>query len=446
MPIETPSHLYLVSDLHWGGDGQLQVCEYASEFVAWLASLERHDKQTELLIIGDTFGLWESTEIKGPPALEEIIRHHTDIFAQLKRTGEHITVTMMVGNHDYDLACDPAYGEILARYNIRLVLDEAVQREVGGRRIWIEHGQQYDVFNRSEDYGNRYALPPGFYITETVVGGASRHSEFGTSTWLKDIRSVATMEIPDWVISNYFYREMNPYLRWLLLPFLLLFGVSAFVLVGAALREVGMTKGNIVFSTPIFTFSGAFGDVLRVVLGINAVFLAFLLLLAIPLTFVVRDARRALMRFHLLGPDGVDPNVDSIEPYMNGARKVFANHPEVSVFVFGHTHDAFIAQEPDGRIVFNTGTWLKLLRRVPVRFGYLPAIYVPSFRLNCFHVHVEGDEAVIDYTEVQKQPNPKELTILQKLFLLGRERPEPRPIAARTVIGAPRTAPETTAV
>lgn len=443
-PAASPAHLYLVSDLHWGGDGLLQVCEYATEFIDWLKTLERHDKDTELLILGDTFGLWESTTVQGPPAVEEIIGHHGGIFDQLKRTGERINITMLVGNHDYDLACQPeAYAEILARYNIRLVIDEAVLRDVGGRRLWIEHGQQFDVFNRSDDYGNRYALPPGFYITETVVGGASRHSELGSSPWLKDIRSVATMQIPDWVVSNYFYREMSPYLRWLLLPFMLLFGVSIFVLIGAALREAGVTNANIVFNTPIFTFSGAFGDVLRIVLEVNAFFMGFLMLLAIPMNFVVRDARRAMIRFRLLGPDGFDPDVDSIEPYMEGARKVFADNPDVSVFVFGHTHDAFLEQETDGRIVFNTGTWLKLLRRVPVRFGYLPSVYVPSFRLNFFHVHASQGEAVIEYVEIPKTPDPRELTTTQKLLLLGRRPPEPRAIATRTVI-PPRVTAEVT--
>lgn len=445
LPLASPAHLYLVSDLHWGGDGPLQLCEYRTEFIDWLKTLDRHDKDTELLIIGDTFGLWESTTIKGPPAVEEIIRHHGDIFEQLKRTGERINITMLVGNHDYDMACAPeAYSEILARYNIRLVIDEAVLRDVGGRRLWIEHGQQFDVFNRSDDYGNRWALPPGFFITETVVGGGSRHSEFGRSPWLKDIRSVATMQIPDWVVSNYFYREMSPYLRWLLLPFMLLFGVSVFVLIGAALHEAGVTRGNLVFSVPIFRFSGAFGDVLRLVLEVNATFMAFLLMLAIPLTFVLRDVRRAMMRYRLLGPDGVDPDVDSIEPYLEGARKVFAENPDVCVFVFGHTHAAFLEVEPDGRIVFNTGTWLKLLRRVPVRFGYLPSVYVPSFRLNFFHVHVSEGETVIEYVEIPKAPDPRELTGLQKLFLLGRRPPPSRAIATRTII-PPRVPAEVTA-
>ena len=37
---------------------------------------------------------------------------------------------------------------------------------------------------------------------------------------------MGTMEIPDWILSNYFYREMGITLRWILLPFLLLSGAT----------------------------------------------------------------------------------------------------------------------------------------------------------------------------------------------------------------------------
>ena len=51
------------------------------------------------------------------------------------------------------------------------------------------------------------------------------------------------------------------------------------------------------------------------------------------------------------------------------------------MFVFGHTHTAFLKRVgPSGKVVLNTGTWLKLLSRIPVRFGLLPAVYYPSYR------------------------------------------------------------------
>lgn len=92
-----------------GGDGRLQHCDYTTEFVGFLKELEREGADTELLIVGDTFGFWETTLVQGVEKLDHIIGAHQAIFDQLKLTGARIKVTMMVGNHDYDLACDPAF-------------------------------------------------------------------------------------------------------------------------------------------------------------------------------------------------------------------------------------------------------------------------------------------------------------------------------------------------
>jgi UDP-2,3-diacylglucosamine pyrophosphatase LpxH len=50
------------------------------------------------------------------------------------------------------------------------------------------------------------------------------------------------------------------------------------------------------------------------------------------------------------------------------AHEVFAADDKVAVFIFGHTHGAFVQRPgPAGQVVLNTGTWLKLLRRFPAR-------------------------------------------------------------------------------
>ena len=112
--------LFFVSDLHMGGDGRLQHCDYTTEFVDFLKELEGEGADTELLIVGDTFGFWEITLVQGVEKLDHIIGAHQAIFDQLKLTGARIKVTMMVGNHDYDLACDPAFAGKLSAYNIQL--------------------------------------------------------------------------------------------------------------------------------------------------------------------------------------------------------------------------------------------------------------------------------------------------------------------------------------
>jgi UDP-2,3-diacylglucosamine pyrophosphatase LpxH len=65
MPQVSVRKYYFVSDLHMGGDGQLQHCDYIAEFIAFLKRLENEGPDTELLIVGDTFGFWELTLVRG---------------------------------------------------------------------------------------------------------------------------------------------------------------------------------------------------------------------------------------------------------------------------------------------------------------------------------------------------------------------------------------------
>ena len=55
---------YFVSDLHMGGDGQVQHCDYAAEFIEFLKELEKEGPDTEFMIVGDTFGFWELTHME----------------------------------------------------------------------------------------------------------------------------------------------------------------------------------------------------------------------------------------------------------------------------------------------------------------------------------------------------------------------------------------------
>jgi UDP-2,3-diacylglucosamine pyrophosphatase LpxH len=424
---------YLVSDLHMGGDGQLQVCDYTDEFVAFLKELEQKDEEVELIIAGDTFGFWELTEIQGAAKLDEIIRQHSAIYQQMKRTGQKIKITLMVGNHDYDLACNPEFVAKLKAYNINLDTSISLVREVNGQKVWIEHGQQVDMFNASADYGNVYARPIGYFITEIIVSGASRYSQFGQGNWLKDIRSVGTMQIPEWLISNYFYREMSGIIRWIVVPFLLLFGLTFLALLAEIPRWLGIFDVNIFLNNRFINALGFVGNILQLIIVINMLILIFMIIVSVPMIIVLRDVKRTLRRFQLLNQEQANFDVDSNEPYLRRARQVFAEHPEVAVYVFGHTHDAFLEKTESGQIIFNTGTWLKILHRQRVRVGYFPPVYVPTFRLNYFKVYESDNQLVIDYVEVPKSP-PVELTWMQRLATLGSAPPPRRAIPARTTV------------
>ena len=424
---------YLVSDLHFGGDGQLQICDFTDEFVAFLKDLEEKGKETELIIAGDTFGFWELTTVEGTVQLDEIIKHHREIFEQLKKTGAKIGITMMVGNHDYDLACDSEYAEKLGEYNIRLDTSLSLTRQIGRKKIWIEHGQQIDPFNAAPAYGNPFALPPGFFITKSFVSGASLYSVFGASDWLKDIRSVDVRSIPDWLISNYFYNEMNVILRWLLLPFLLLLTMTAFALIGQLLKILGIFDVNYLLDNPLTRALGLFGDVLRWILLISMFVWFFIFMVSIPLYLIYRDVRNTLSRFQIFPHFKSAPTNEANNIYLDHARQIFKADPEICAYIFGHTHDAFLVEDSDGRAIINTGTWLKILRRVKVRFGLLPAVYFPTFRLNYFKIYGENDRVTIDYIEIPKEPTEK-LTLLQRLLVVGRKPESGKPIAKRTIL------------
>jgi hypothetical protein len=239
------------------------------------------------------------------------------------------------------------------------------------------------------------------------------------------------MQIPDWFLSNYFYREMGTMLRSLLLPFLLLASVTVVAILGELLRVLGIFDYNILFHNPIMSRLGIIDNVLQVVIAINSI---FLVLFGAPMALILHDLTRTLRRFGVLTNHWMMPDLDSEACYLKGAQDVFTGDDRVAVFVFGHTHAAFLKRlGPAGQVVLNTGTWLKLLHRVPVRFGLLPAVYYPSYRLNYFRIEEEENHVVVNYVAIPKTPQ-RELTWLQRLVTWGRAVKPQEAIPPKTVV------------
>lgn len=423
---------YLISDLHIGGEEALSVCDFEGELIAFLKRLEREEGEKELIIAGDAFGLWEYMHVPGPDKLQTLINQFPRIFEAFRAAGTTTKITLIPGNHDYELACYPEFVALLEPYNIHLKQETSFIREIAGKKIWIEHGMQHDPFNTMPEFGNPYAQPVGYYITTYFVGNAGLYSKMGRYNWLKDIQSVYPNEmVPSWLLSNYFYKEMNPILRWLLLPFLLLFGVSTFVFAGAALEWAGLTSTNIFLDNFLFSSLGLVGSLLQLFLIINAVLFVVALIVAVPLFLISRDVRRTLKRFNVLVDDD-NLSVQKEESYLNAARSVFANDPQTVIFIYGHTHQPSLTKLGD-RVVINTGTWLKRLDHVSARLRYLPAIFVPSYCLNYFRISEADGRILIDY-EVFEKDHGQELDVLQRLLASRATGQRKEPIPRRTVL------------
>jgi hypothetical protein len=410
---------YVISDLHIGGDEQLEAVDFLDELLAFLERLEATDEDAELLVNGDAFGLWEFTELDGLAKFDELVERYPELVEQLRATGENVQITMLPGNHDHELAAYDEYVDRLAAYNVDLVATLSITRPVGDRTIHFEHGHQQDPNNRIEDFGNPRATPMGYFYNVQVTSRAGRLSDRGRYNWLKDVQAVTPTErVPNWLASKYFYREMNPVLRYATVPFLLLLNVSFVLAVFAGLDVLGIWTLPVEDVDAFLARFGLAGAAIHLLLVVNATVAGLLVLVGIPLYVFARDVRRTVDRFGLVE---TDLTVDPEAPYRTAAREVFDETPETAVFCYGHTHRPAMTTV-EGRLLVNTGTWLKRLHRRNVVAGYLPPVFYPAYQLCVVRIAADDRGVVVEYEEIDK-PNPvaEELTRTERLLTLGRE-------------------------
>ncbi|SFR92482.1 Calcineurin-like phosphoesterase superfamily domain-containing protein [Halomicrobium zhouii] len=422
---------YVISDLHIGGDEQLEHVEFLEELLEFLERLETTDENAELIINGDAFGLWEFTAIDGPAKFDVLVDRYPQLFDQLRATGESIPITLLPGNHDHELAAYDQYVERFAAYNVNLVQAQSMTRPVGDQVIHFEHGHQQDPNNEIEDWGSPHATPLGYYYNTLVTSRAGQLSDRGRYNWLKDVQAVTPTErMPAWLLSKYFYREMNPVLRYALVPFLLLFNVSALLAVLAGLDLAGVWSMPVDQAEAFLGQFGMAGTALWFLLSVNVAVAGLLVLVGIPLYLIRRDARKTIQRF---GVFETALTVDAEAPYAERVRDIVDERSETAVYCYGHTHRPNV-QTVDGRLLVNTGTWLKRLHRRDGVIGVLPPVFYPSYQLCAVRIAAEPEGVAVEYEEIEK-PNPgdEELTLTERLLTLGRE-PDPA-LPDRRVVG-----------
>ena len=413
---------YVISDLHIGGDEQLEHVEFLDELIEFLERLEANEEDAELIINGDAFGLWEFTTIEGIEKFESLEASYPELFEQFRATGETMPITLLPGNHDHELAAYDEYIDRFAEYNITLEPKLSITREVGERAIHFEHGHQQDPNNRVEDFGNEHATPLGYFYNTHVTSRAGQLSDRGRFNWLKDVQAVTPTErMPNWLVSKYFYREMNPFLRYAAVPFLLLFNISVILAVLAGLDLAGIWSMPVDRTQAILGQFGVAGTAAYMLLWLNAIVAGLLLLIGIPIYIFLRDVRQTIDRFGVFEtPLTVDPE----EPYVDAAREVFDERPETAVFCYGHTHRPGI-REVDDRLLVNTGTWLKRLHRRDVAGRLIPPVFAPSYQIPVVRIEADDEGVVVEYEEIEKEdPRTEELTLTERALTWNRE-PEP---------------------
>lgn len=421
--------IYVISDLHIGGDEKIGKVDFREEFLSFLQRLESKDEEIELIINGDAFGLWEYTGLEGLEALDELIASYPELFEQLRKTGETVQITLLPGNHDHELAAYDDYVDRLAEYNISLKQTEATTRQMDGQVIHFEHGHQHDPNNRFEDFGNPYERPLGYYYNTHIVSRAGHLAERGGFDWLSDVQAVTPTErMPSWLLSKYVYREMHPLLRYSLIPFLLLFNISVLLALFLALDLLNIWSAPVEAAAAFLRQFGMAGTAAYTVLGANIVIAGLLALAAIPLSLIIRDIRNTVERFDVI--EG-DITVNPETPYRQAAAEIFEDNPEISVYCYGHTHRPLIERLDDG-VIANSGTWLKRLHRREVIAGVLPPVYYPSYQLGAIRIEQVSDGVQVSYEAIEKpSPISEDLIWIERLLAVGRE---PDPMIPESVV------------
>jgi UDP-2,3-diacylglucosamine pyrophosphatase LpxH len=429
---------YVISDLHIGGDEQLETVEFLDELIAFLEELAETDENAELIVNGDAFGLWEFTTVDGMEKFEVLEETYPRLFEQFEETGANVPITLVPGNHDHELAAYDEYVERFAAYNVDVAQEQSITRPIDDHVIHFEHGHQRDPNNRIEDWGNPHATPLGYFYNTLVTSRAGQVSKRGRYNWLKDVQAVTPTErMPVWLLSKYFYREMNPLIRYSMIPFLLLFNVSIVLAVLAGLHLAGLWSTPVDMTTSFLRGFGRVGTAAWFLLLVNVTVVGLLLLIGVPAYFVRRDIRQTIDRFGIFESE---LTVDPAAPFEAAASDIFDDDPETAVFCYGHTHRPQVS-EVDGGLVVNTGTWLKRLHRRDGVIGILPPVFYPSYQLYAVRIAADDDGVAVEYDERRKSsPAREELTRTERLLTVGRD-PEAA-VPDRHVVGD-RTSSET---
>lgn len=185
--------LIVISDLHLAaeyGEGLFQADKQLTDFLRWFHESVRPGI---LILNGDSFDFLVDKQPQTKLDLDEattqaaaIVNHHPDVFAALSvlaNSNDHELI-ILGGNHDPELSLptvqrefERTLGPSCSHSPVRwLTNGEAALFEVGGSRVLVEHGDQYDAWNwidhealrkvvclasRNVAYQDTYALPPG---------------------------------------------------------------------------------------------------------------------------------------------------------------------------------------------------------------------------------------------------------------------------------------------
>ena len=155
----------VISDLHIGGEqpSMMSSADRLSGFIEALPAQARPDESMELVIAGDfidflaeaPFTSWTADSRQARTKLRRVMNDpaFASVFAALNRlVAAGHSLTIMIGNHDLELALPAVQDDLLERLSAagRLIhfVDDGRAYRIG--RMLIEHGNRYDGANEND--------------------------------------------------------------------------------------------------------------------------------------------------------------------------------------------------------------------------------------------------------------------------------------------------------
>lgn len=410
--------LIVISDLHIGGESPIDDFECEKELTGFLDKLERDNESMELIVLGDFFDLWRIDDHpEGKVAYA--INQHPNVFERLKQFGRKHKITVLGGNHDHEIVYDKRYQEDLAAYNIHVDTNQFFKREFTheGKTFCIigEHGNQVEPATAFTDFSLQTDSSLSYHINKLFVYEMMRMgSDKKRPKWISDLDNVDINLLLYWFLSKYFYYELGPILKAILIPMLILFGFA----VPYFIFDIATDFYRPNFLVPLLNFLDT-NWFIKVIVFI----LYFDMVIVILLFFISLVRKDFKKRIRLYGVQSLSEILISLhQAFKNRAKEVCSGknpyNKKSHLYVNGHTHIAgLFTPEEENFVHVDTGSWKKLMKQVPAYFHF-PGVFVPYYDLTYLSCRLSDDRKSVN-VELRSWPkefSPK-LTLLERITI-----------------------------
>jgi UDP-2,3-diacylglucosamine pyrophosphatase LpxH len=424
--------IVVISDLHIGGDDLSEDFECESELINFLDYLDKNYNEVELIILGDFLELWK-VQNHGDKQISFIIKNWPNLFNRFKEFGEKHKITVLAGNHDHDIAYNEKFIKDLAEYNMIVDPNQYFIREFNknGKKVKLvgDHGNQIDPNCSFEAWEMPTNSSLAYHFCQNIVYKIMR---IGTKKkrpeWVKDSDNMEIDLIPFWFLSKYFYNELGPMLKGIIIPMLILFGlavpyfifdiVTDFYSPQFLLPLINLFDKNIFFKIVIF------------ILYFDMVLVVLLVLLGL----IKKDFQKKLHEygFHNM-PETLTRKhkayLSRAKDFLNGDNEL---NEDIDIFVNGHTHHpGFYDDLVEGKVYADSGSWKQLMKGIKTRFRF-PSVYVPYFHLTYLICDSTEDGVLAELKQWPKEFKPK-LTILERIAI-KKSKGFPKPVRENTLV------------